>query len=203
LTGGGSIANRSTGTISTSTTVTSGFGGDGIATRGDATVTNAGVIATSRYGVVIAGTGSVSNQSGGTLGGQSGIVTYNAAATATNAGSVFGTGGHGAIWLGLGGSVSNATSGNISGAGSGIHADAAANIVNAGSIYGFAQEVHLQAGGSVTNQSTGVLSTSTTITSGGGGNAIQGYAAVTVVNAGTIESSRYAVVAVNGGLVAT
>jgi hypothetical protein len=160
---------------------------------GAATVSNAGSIAGSNTvgaGVSLTAGGSVTNSAGGTISGFQGISGSGAALTVVNAGLVSGRGGVGGeygIALSQGGFITNQSSGFITGY-SGILASAAATVVNAGTIgHGaLGKGIYLLGGGTITNQASGTIA---------GHFAIRALnAAVTVVNAGTIESSSTSVV---------
>jgi hypothetical protein len=102
-----------------------------------------------------------------------------------NAGTITAEGAFDGITFTAGGSVTNQSGGSITGAFFGIYGDGAAvTVVNASSIAG-SEEIGIRpGGGSVTNQSGGTIS---------GFNGIYSLGAVTVVNAGTITGSIYAV----------
>ena len=199
--GGRNFSNASTGTVTASN-------GEAVygRTGGAATVVNAGVIIDTNTsagdGIQLAGGGSVTNQSGGTISGYYGIYGTNAVVTVVNAGTITvnatdldaGDG----VRLMAGGSVTNQSGGVISGW-KGIYGEDAVTVVNAGSIegddspYSGGSGIDLQAGGSVTNQSGGVIS---------GRYTIRGYnAAVTIVNTGKIMGYGAGVDLLAGGSV--
>jgi hypothetical protein len=187
LVAGGSVTNQSGGAIS--------GGYRGIYGRGAAvTVVNAGSITglfdgdDRGVGVELAAGGSVTNQSGGTIYGDSyGIEGKGAAVTVVNAGSIGGGGNSDGVLLVAGGSVTNQSGGAISGD-TGIYGRVAAmTVVNAGTIVGTAAGVYLFAGGSVTNQSGGtIIGGLHAVYSGVPGGSYDVHGAMTVVNAGTI-----------------
>jgi hypothetical protein len=153
-------------------------------------VVNAGHIAgptntNESFGVHLTGSGSVTNQSGGSISGYDGIYGYSGPLTVVNAGSI--TGSFLGVDLGRGAlTVINQTGGWISARYAIDGGNAAATVVNAGSIVGtrYGEGVFLFAGGSVTNQSGGVIS---------GYEGIFAEGAMTVVDAGTITGSTDAV----------
>jgi uncharacterized protein with beta-barrel porin domain len=161
-------------------------GNFGISLTSQSTVTNTGTI-TGQLGVDINSVpgGSVTNQAGGTIYGQTvGISLYhgvNGTSTVTNAGTITG---HGldAVCLCSGGSVINQAIGVMLGGTVGVLANGVGTVTNAGSISGGFQGVVLSVGGSVTNQSGGVIA------SYYAGILVTG-AAGTVTNAGTITAT--------------
>ena len=197
LTAGGAVTNQSGGTITGlrgilitagSVGVAGGISGDGISPDGPVMtsggrVVNAGDISGNATtptgaGIQLSGGGAVTNQSGGTISGFTGVYAKTVAATVVNAGSIGGDTASGTgIFLQAGGVVTNQSGGTISG-GTGISAHAVATVVNTGHITGYATSgrgIYFYNGGVVTNLSSGVIS----------GN--QGvFIATSVVNAGTI-----------------
>jgi hypothetical protein len=140
-------------------------------------------------GVALHGGGTVSNQSGGGITGNYGIVAYAAAVTVINAGSI--GGGYGVVLYG-GGLVTNQSGGRISGSSAGVLASVVATVVNAGTVTGTNHGVRLNAGGTASNQSGGVIT---------GHDGIYGFgAAVTISNAGAIGGTL-GVVLYGGGRV--
>ena len=188
LVSGGRVTNQTGGSISGFTGVLGGSGGA-------LTVVNAGSIAgneTAQFGegIQLAGAGRVTNQSGGVISAYIGIFGATAS-TVVNDGSIVGstTASFGiGVRLDEGGSVTNQSGGAISGY-FGLYSFVAATIMNAGSFAGNAVSgtgINLGAGGSVTNQSGAMISGWDGIGGGGSG-------ALTVVNAGTVSGSSYAV----------
>ena len=115
-----------------------------------ATIVNAGVIAAygGGAGITLAGGGSVTNQSAGTIGGGfEGIYGNGGAVTVVNAGSIAGSPSYGVgVILFDGGSVTNQSGGSISGGVAGILAAGTATVVNAGTISGSVNAVGFVAG---------------------------------------------------------
>ena len=126
--------------------------------------TNAGAITGAANGILLTTGAMLTNQSGGSITGNTIGVSASGAATVVNAGSIGGdptaTGGAG-VSLAAGGSVTNQSGGTITGA-VGVYASSvAATVVNAGSIGGNATSgtgVFLQFGGTITNQTGGAIS---------------------------------------------
>ena len=208
LLAGGSVTNQSGGTIS-------GYGAAIYGTSGSVTVVNAGSISGNSptgAGVVLHAGGNVTNQIDGEIGagyaaarggyfaikyGFAAIYGKDSSVDVVNAGYLAGGAAVGVI-LTAGGDVINQTSGTIRGYAA-IYSKlelgiSPVTVVNAGSIDATGPGVFLSDGGSVTNQSGGLISgnygvanTHPRITP------FNGIAALTLVNAGTIEGSRYAV----------
>ena len=185
LSGGGVVTNASGGTITADTGVYSG--------GNNVTLINAGALSgnsTSGYAVRFLDGGVVSNQSGGSITGLAGIYIGTAAGTVSNSGVIIGIVGTSSSSYGIvlrdGGSISNASGGTISGVQAIVANSGTTTVVNAGSIGGISESgsydgrgVYLFAGGSVTNETGGVIS---------GFHAVQARGTtVTVVNAGTIS----------------
>jgi len=137
---------------------------------------------TAGTGVALFVASSVTNQSDGTITGDSGIyASGGSVATVVNAGVIvgepIGAGGAGLYLLG-GGTVTNEGTGTIYGY-HGIEASGALTVVNSGTVTGYHDGIGL-AGGYVNNQSGGTISGST---------GISGSAGVTVVNDGSITAT--------------
>ena len=152
-------------------------------------VMNAGSIANPGHNAVafyVAGT--LTNQSGASISGQSGVVGY-ASVTVVNAGSIASSAQ--GVALDAGGSVINRTGGSIISYFGVFGVGNPLTVVNSGVITGSTARqgtgVQLLAGGSVTNQSGGVISAADAVT------AYSGDGDVTVVNAGTISGTKFAV----------
>ena len=193
LTSGGQVTNEAGATITATSTI------NGIAINDvnvSLTLTNLGVIS-GRNGVS-GKAGLVSNASGGVIAASGGIGIYlhTAASTVINAGSITGATG---INLYHGGQATNQSGGVILAGGNAITGgkDAAISVVNAGTLsasgagtynnrYGTGIAV-LQAGGSVTNQSSGVIYGHFWGIQGFGGN-------TTIVNFGTIVGVQQSLV---------
>ena len=143
LAGGGTVNNKSGGTISGS-----GFGGVGVAVTGGAgNVSNAGsisAIGAVSFGVFLEDGGTVNNQSGGAISGSGGgVYIRGGSGSVTNAGTISATGRSptGALSRGVfledGGTVNNQSGGAISGSGIGVDVKGGSGAVtNAGTING-------------------------------------------------------------------
>ena len=145
--------------------------------------------------------GYVYNQLGGTISGSAGISarpdnTALAALTVVNAGVIAPDAGGLGVAMYAGGTITNLAGATIAG----YHAilseqfsdtspDDPATVVNAGTLLSLGESatVQLLTGGMVTNQSQGVIGSATA------GQGVDGQQAMTVVNAGTIAGSSYAV----------
>jgi fibronectin-binding autotransporter adhesin len=206
ITDGGMVSNQATGLIS---------GGDGVyAGSAPLTVVNAGTIIatgsispthTAGFGICLAGGGSVTNQSGGTISGYQGGIYARLTdpVTVVNDGTIAGTGSASfGVYLAGGGTVTNQSDGTISGYLDGIYGGFTdpVTVVNDGTIAGTGSAslgVYLAGGGYVTNQSGGTIS-------GYGAGIVASVGALTVVNAGTIAATgalAETVVLVAGGSV--
>lgn len=148
---------------------------------GTGTVTNSGKIAGTIYdGVILVSGGSIANQAGGTISGGGSGIFLAIAATASNGGSITGSG-TGADFEG-GGGFTNDSGGSVSGGSFGIFVTGGlGTVTNSGSIAG-GHGVALQAGGSVVNKTLG------TITGGTAGVLVQGRSG-TLTNSGTIKAT--------------
>ncbi|WP_158929384.1 Hint domain-containing protein [Acidisphaera sp. S103] len=163
-------------------------------------VANYGTIqgGTAGYGVYLLDGGTVTNQAGGYIGGNSaGISAKDGALTVVNAGDVTGRTG-GGIYLLAGGSVTNLAGGVITGYDGVSASTAAATVINAGSIIGSGLDgpgVVITAGGTVINQAGGTII---------GGSGINGEAvALTVINTGSIYGfNEFGVAFFSGGYLA-
>ncbi|WP_158922592.1 Hint domain-containing protein [Acidisphaera sp. S103] len=189
VTGSGTVTNQSGGRIS---------GYDGIIeVTGTGTVVNAGIIistgTTAGNGIDLNAGGLIINQSGGTISGPNGIDGAKTT-TVVNAGRIAAAGA--GIALLAGGLVTNQSGGVISGYAAIEGLSGAVTVVNAGSITGSygvspgtaeptAAGIVLIKGGSITNQSGGVISGKYGINDVG--------SVLTVVNAGTIIGTSDAV----------
>ena len=180
LKSGGYVSNATSGTISA-------LQHAGLYVVGAAgTVVNAGLIASStKSGVDLNAGGAITNQSGGTIAGNSGIYVTASSGSVINAGLIESTSTTGnGVELLAGGRVTNASTGTISasnfaglfiGGGTGT-------VVNAGSILStLSTAVVLESDGAITNQSSGTLAGNFGIyvTAGVG----------SIINAGLIEST--------------
>jgi hypothetical protein len=157
---------------------------------GGSVVNTATITGTQNAGVYVAGSGYVSNASGGTITGSNNGIDFTGAATVSNAGGILGSGFAGVVIAS--GYVSNASGGTISGYNFGIKMfGGPGTVTNAGYITithnydGPANYcgVYLGLGGSVTNLAGG------TISGVNYGVRIAGSQAI-VTNAGTILSPR-------------
>jgi hypothetical protein len=186
------------GTIGSSGALAVALGSDVASTVGDI-VTNgtAGVVYGANVGVYIQGSGSVTNLSGGIIGGTavSAIDIDGGTGTIVNLGTLVGR--YGAS-EGDGGSVTNLGSGTITGSGNaGIRiAGGTGTIVNSGSVLGGRYGTDEVAGGSVTNELGGIIN----------GNLVNGvYTAAggagTVVNYGVLIGALFGVKEGLGGSV--
>ncbi len=197
LTAGGTISNVTGGLIS--------GGGYGLEGRGNAAVTlnNAGTIrATVAEAVRLFGGGTVTNAATGTIaGGSYGIRVSVAGGTVTNSGVISGVTSGGVRLFG-GGIISNASGGLVTGRYNGVAAPGGAGTINnAGTLLGTfsltpavsgnyrgrslaAAGAYMPAGGEVTNASSGLIQ------GWSYGVKIAG-AFGTVINAGSIASTRY------------
>ena len=198
---GGGVTNNTGGTIIGG----AGLDGNGVyIIGGTGTVANTGSIVGgndyAQSGVALHTGGSLTNNSGGTIAGYYGFSAYSAAGTVINAGSIGGLSynqrhqGEG-IFLWSGGSVTNQSTGTITGGYYAIKvvqaltSSAAGTVVNAGLIQANplvgtlgvgGAAIQLNAGGSVTNQSSGTIGGHYGIYTGNGG---------TVVNQGIIAGA--------------
>ncbi len=157
LTAGGSVTNASTALIT-------GYVGVQV-TGGAGTVINYGTITVSgghgNGDIYLAGGGVVINHAGGTIGAPASnpgaVYILGGAGTVNNAGIM-----NAGVWLQTFGTVSNQNGGKIissstsGGYGVGLHAGG--TVTNAGQISGLYLGVELDAGGAVTNQTSGVIS---------------------------------------------
>lgn len=153
--GGGTVTNETGGYISSARS--------GVVINGGAgTVTNAGVIqSTFRDGVFLGQGGQVTNNAGGSITGNYGVLSFGDT-TLTNAGAITGTAAAGyGVAINGAGTVNNGAGGAISGGGFGVYvAGGPGSVTNAGSIkatgvYGVG--VALNGTGSVTNQAGGYI----------------------------------------------
>jgi len=185
LTAGGTVVNF--GTISGA--------GDGIeVTGGFASIGNSGTVeAATGTGILLTAGGFVTNSAGGIISGQYGV-SLTSGGTVRNSGLI--TGAINAIAVTGGGEIENAVGATITGVNAGIAAfTTAATVLNAGSINASVDlGVVLQAGGSVLNETTGL------ITAGGPGVYIAN-APGTVTNDGQIIATGFGVVLKDGGFV--
>jgi hypothetical protein len=189
LADGGSITNNSTGSVSGNSfgVFVTGAGG---------TVTNAGSIASVKYGgVELVKGGSVTNSAGASItGGSNGVyVGLGASGTVTNSGSINATNTSGAgVDLAGGGSVTNNFGGSISGGGFGVFTNGAlGTLSNSGSISG-SHGVGLLVGGSITNAASGSIAGQTAGVFATGG-------AATLSNAGSIRATAGTGADIEGG----
>jgi uncharacterized protein with beta-barrel porin domain len=151
-----------------------------------AVVANSGTIecATSdggSYGILLDGTGTVSNNAGGTITGYFSGIWATGAASVSNAGLINDTSpGSGAVVLTAGGTVSNLGSGGITGESDGIDIKGSAGFVaNAGTVTAADTAIYLYDGGGVTNAVSGHIT-------GAGIGVISNAADASLVNAGSI-----------------
>ena len=151
-----------------------------------AAVVNSGTIecATSdggSYGILLDGTGTVSNHTGGTVTGYFAGIYAAGAASVSNAGLITDTSpGSGAVVLAAGGTVSNLGGGGITGESNGIDIKGSAGFVgNAGTVTGADTGIYLYDGGGVTNAVSGHIT-------GSGIGVILTGAGASLVNAGSI-----------------
>ncbi|MBC6982150.1 autotransporter-associated beta strand repeat-containing protein [Caulobacter sp. 17J80-11] len=146
---------------------------------GVGTVTNDGQILSHGTGVFMAGAGSVTNQSHGSISSDMNAVAFGGTATVTNDGAITSAYGAG-VYLNAGGTVDNRSTGLISGA-TGINtAGGSLTLTNAGTITGTGGTAVKVNGGSITNQAGGLIQ---------GGNSVfnNGAGALSVDNAGTLN----------------
>ena len=242
----GNLANLAGGTITgfakvSSGTMTNAGTITGIARVGSGTMTNAGIITGNAFGgtnltltnsgniggnVSIAGTGTVTNQAGGTITGgvvlstfvnadpgaltnagaigssaasSNNAVTFNGVGTLTNQSGGTLTGVTDGVILVVGGNVTNQVGATIAGGTHGIYAGfLPTTVTNAGAIAGTAGNgIYLRAGGSITNQAGG------TITGGVAGVYVQsssGSSSVANQAGGAIVGGVNGVKIANGGL---
>jgi hypothetical protein len=155
-----------------------------------AAVANSGTIecATSdggSYGILLDGTGRVSNNAGGTITGYFSGIWATGAASVSNAGLINDTSpGSGAVVLTAGGTVSNLGSGGITGESDGIDIKGSAGFVgNAGTVTAADTAIYLYDGGGVTNAVSGHIT-------GAGIGVISNAADASLVNAGSIIGTR-------------
>ena len=182
LTAGGVLTNAAAGTISASRTgAVYGVTGAAVA------VVNAGVIsnsntATSSYAIGLKGGGSITNLSGGTISGQSGVIALNGAtATVVNAGSIAAS--VDAVLLEGGGSITNQSTGTITSGAQAIWISRANGFVDNLGYIGARYGIELFLGGTVVN---GTASGTTSSAYIGGGIDFGGSRAGTLTNYGTI-----------------
>ena len=158
----------------------------GVATDATSTIVNYGTITGGAKGVQLFDGGSLTNQSGGTIGalfGEGLWVTGSSTATVVNAGSI--AGGSSGVYLSQG-YLTNQSTGVI---GDGVRMADGATLLNDGTITGNSVGAYLEGGSVLTNQSGGTISgitgaeVSAQVTTGGG----------TVVNAGSIGGSSLGV----------
>ncbi|SHM81545.1 beta strand repeat-containing protein [Bradyrhizobium lablabi] len=189
LADGGIVTNNSTGSVSGNNF--------GVFVNGAVgTVTNAGSIASVKYGGVdLVKGGSVTNSAGASIkGGSVGVyVGLGASGTATNSGSISAANASGAgVDLAGGGSITNNLGGSISGGGFGVFTNGALGTLNnSGSISG-SHGVGLLAGGSITNAASGSIAGQTAGIFGTGG-------ATTLSNAGNISATAGSGADIEGG----
>jgi hypothetical protein len=180
LEAGGSVNNRTGGQIS-------GYDFGVFITNGTATVTNSGVISSTKFAAVdLTATTTnvtVTNDAGGSISGGTSGIQLATSGTVTNSGNVGASASGGAgIYLSSGGTVINNAPGSVTGGSFGIFATGgAATVTNSGSITG-PHGIGLQAGGSVTNNAGG------SITGQAAGVSTTG-AFATVDNAGSISAT--------------
>ncbi|APH54416.1 Hemagglutinin-related protein [Granulibacter bethesdensis] len=157
----------------TGTLLSSGGFGISAAQAINATITNSGLIQGARYGAFLSGTGTLTNNSGGTISSATGLLISGA------------------------GTVTNASSAAITGSSVGVSFAGGGTVTNSGQIQGGLVGVSFSNGGSVTNNASGsILATGPT---GATGVLISG-AGTVVNNAGaTISAASVAVSLVNGG----
>jgi T5SS/PEP-CTERM-associated repeat protein len=191
LFGGGYLSNAATGVISSS------GNGNAVRVQGAAgTIVNVGTLIddyTGRSAIALQVGGRVTNQAGGLIQGSAwnGIYGTGGAVTVVNAGTIAGDAGgssHNGILLEAGGAITNAVGGTIvAPLETAIYiAGAAGTVVNTGLVASGAQDgVDLTNGGFVSNQAGGIISGYSGVYGANSG-------ALTVVNAGTIDGSRYA-----------
>lgn len=177
IVGSGTVMNEETGMIEG---ITSGvfFSGSG------SSLSNAGIIDGSVFGIVLGAGGTVDNKVGGTItGGNNAVAVGLGEGNVTNAGvitSAFGVG----VALLSGGAVDNKSGGQITGDTIGVGVEGATGeVINAGTIVGTNnQGVYLDQGGSVDNKSMGVIT--------GGQNGVEIFGGTgTITNSGTILSN--------------
>jgi len=128
------------------------------------TITNSGLVrSTASYGIQLSSGGTVTNISGGTISGFSGIYQGGAPGTVVNAGIITGIGGFGfGVELHAGGQITNQAGGTISGAGGLYIGGGPGVVINAAGIIGTASTgILLNSGGIVSNQGTGMISGTT------------------------------------------
>jgi hypothetical protein len=187
LLAGGSVSNAASGSITGQVA--------GVFVKNEAgTLTNAGAISgtgTDGSGVYLENNGAVTNEATGHIAGQKfGAFIEGGFGNVANSGSISGATYDGIV-LGLGGMVTNAAGASILGGRAGVYVKyrAAGTVTNSGDIDANgtgSTGVDLADGGSVTNNSTGL------ITGASFGVFVAG-ASGTVTNAGTISGASYAV----------
>ena len=145
-------------------------------------MTNAGTISGGTDGIDLAGSGNVTNNSGGSIsGGTFGVLTTNALATVSNSGRISGSK---AVGLEAGGSVTNLAGATISGSSFGVYiAGGSGTATNTGTISGGTDGINLAGSGSITNNSGGSIS-------GGTFGVLTTNALATVSNSGSISGSK-------------
>ena len=158
-----------------------GGGGTNWTLVNDGQVTDTG---TNGSGIHLAGNGTISNQSGGTISGAFGV-KIDGAGNVVNAGLITGTQTSNfaaGVDLNLSGALTNQSAGSISGA-YGVEALSGGTVVNAGTIKGIGAAgleggVFVEGGGTLSNQSGGLIT--------GHYGIIAAFGALTVTNAGSI-----------------
>ena len=190
--GSGSVTNAASAVISGAL--------GGVGTDGAGSVSNAGTILGTQFGVFIEGGGSVSNAATGTIGGSKyGIYGgIGGALAVVNQGRIAASTARAVLLIG-GGSVTNTSSGTIVGAQYGIKTGFfPATVVNAGLVTGTSRVgAYLTAGGQLSNASGG------TLTGAIAGFAAAGTTATTATNAGSIGGYDFGAVVFSANAVFT
>jgi fibronectin-binding autotransporter adhesin len=196
LTQGGGVTNLAGGSIRSNS-------GSGVYLNAPGSVTNAGNVSGSTFGVGL-GSGRTVNNTGNISGAAVGIEAFGPAMIA-NSGAVTSAGVGASVQLSAGGTITNQAGGYLGGGAVGaLIQGAPGSVSNQGSITGTAYGVGLLAGGNVTNLAGGnitgyALAGNATFNQGGAAGVYARNMVATVTNAGTITGAGYGIFLAAGG----